>query len=659
MAMAHLFTIKQRLLSFATQAKRARITLVVPHKLASLVLLSVVSVAASANSQSIKVEPEFWWAGMHNAELQLLIYQQGIANKRIQLTKADKVKIKKIDKTSPNHAFVYLDLSAATAQQLEFTLSAADGTRSTLNYQLLTRQADSASRQGFNNSDVIYLITPDRFVNANPDNDNHPDMLETANRSDKNGRHGGDIAGIRKALPYLQALGVTQLWINPLLENNQPQVSYHGYATTDFYQIDPRFGSNEEYAALALEAKQSGIGIIKDIIVNHMGSSHPWMQDFPDQQWLNGQAKWQANPKDIMYTSHRRTSVQDPYAATVDINGFEKGWFTDTMPDMNQTNPHMATYLIQNSIWWVEYAGLSGIREDTYSYADKDFLTQWSTAIMSEYPNFTIVGEEWSNNPITVSYWQAGKQNKDGYVSQTNSMMDFPLYESLIAAMTEPEGWDTGLIKLYEFLSNDSVYADPTKLVLFEGNHDTNRLFSLLEEDLKLTQMAMAYVLTSNRIPQIFYGSEILMESPTNGRNDGAVRADMPGGWDNDDISVFEDKGLNSDQTAMLDFMTTLLNYRKNNHMIHHGELRHFVPEDGIYVQFRCVEKGCSNGTKLMAIYNKHSDPTTLALARFYPFISAKTVGRNVITNEQVSLGDSITLQNKGVTLIEIAGGKQ
>ncbi|WP_445776686.1 glycoside hydrolase family 13 protein [Shewanella sp.] len=621
--------------------------------IAASISLSFAVQHANANDftkQHLSVEPEFWWADMHNSQLQLLIYGEGIAKQQIKLKQGKKVKLLAVDTTdSPNHVFVTLELKDAPAQTLSFDIVNKNNVIGQFDYSLLTREANSAKRIGFNNKDVIYLITPDRFVNGNPDNDNHPSMLEKADRSFDGGRHGGDIMGIRKALPYLHDLGVTQLWINPLLENNQEKYSYHGYSTTDFYRIDPRFGTNEEYLALVQEARSFGIGVIKDVIVNHMGSGHRWMANFPSNSWINGQQAWQQNPKDILYTSHRRTTVQDPYAVASDRADFDKGWFTDTMPDMNQIDSKMATYLIQNSIWWVEYAGLSGIREDTYSYADKAFLTRWSKAIMDEYPNFNIVGEEWTGNPITVSYWQAGKQNNDGYTSYTPSMMDFPLYDTLIASLTEPEGWDTGLINLYQRLADDVVYAKPTDLVLFEGNHDTNRLYSLMKNDIGLFNIAMAYVLTSNRIPQIFYGTEVLMQSPSEGRNDGAVRGDFPGGWPQDKVNAFTEEGLSATQKEALSFVRTLLNYRKNSLAIQQGNLRHFVPKDGIYVQSR------QHGDEtLLIIYNKNDQSVALDLHRFSSVFNGNTYGTDIINKQSYQLDAPLKLEQKGVTILSL-----
>ncbi|QYJ84588.1 glycoside hydrolase family 13 protein [Shewanella mesophila] len=608
------------------------------------------------DSFKLKVEPLNWWAGMKNPQLQLMVHGQSIADSKVSV-EAKQVKVLGVQHSdNSNYLFIDLDTTNAPAQAFSITLTNIDGSKHTFAYQLKAREPGSEQRQGFSNKDAIYLITPDRFANGDPNNDNHPNMLELANRADKDGRHGGDIKGIIDNLDYLEDLGITQLWINPLTENNQPQYSYHGYSVTDHYQIDPRYGTNEDYRQLSLRARNKGIGIIADVVVNHIGSNHWWMKDLPSSDWINKPLTADSPTANIQFTSHRRTTVQDPYAVSSDTKAFTDGWFVDSMPDLNQRNPLLATYLIQNSLWWIEHAGLSGIREDTYSYADKGFLVKWAKAIMDEYPDFNIVGEEWTANPITVSYWQKGKHNQDGYQSELPSLMDFPLYETLISALNEPEGWDTGFIKLYEFLGNDVVYADPTQLVLFEGNHDTNRLYSLLGDDIALTQMAMAYVLTSNRIPQLLYGTEILMQSPTKDRNDGAVRADMPGGWQNDAISAFDSKGLMQSQSAMQQFTKQLLNYRRTSSAIIDGGLRHLVPQDGVYLQVRCEDKACAKGASLLVIYNKNQTPTEVDLARLGELINTSATGYNIITQAPQPLDQAIVLAGKGVTLIDLTG---
>ncbi|QYK07480.1 glycoside hydrolase family 13 protein [Shewanella mangrovisoli] len=645
-----------------------------------LYALAQASHSPVSSTASLHLEPLSWWAGMHNPKLQLMLHSSALpanaAQLKVEIAGKDVV-FEGIEQTdNPHYLFINLDLRQAKPQTFDIRILDGDKQLLQLPYTLAARAEDSRERQGFSNKDVIYLITPDRFANGNPSNDNQTDMLEHAAPENSDGRHGGDIEGIRQHLDYLAKLGVTQLWINPLLENNQAQYSYHGYAMTNLYRVDPRFGSNQDYQRLVTEAKQRGLGVIKDVVLNHIGSNHWWLKDLPSSDWLNVPQKSNVTATQTAptasftslsstspsFTSHRRTTVQDPYADTRDRSDFVDGWFVDSMPDLNQRNPKLATYLIQNSIWWVEYAGLSGIREDTYSYADKAFLAQWSKALMAEYPHFNIVGEEWTANPITVSYWQKGKINADGYSSDLPSLMDFPLYEKLLESLNEPEGWDTGFIKLYEMLANDVVYANPSQLVLFEGNHDTNRIYSLLKENLPVYQMALTYVLTAKRIPQLFYGTEVLMTSPTEGRHDGVVRSDFPGGFANSKVSGFSGKGLNAQQQQALAFVRTLLNYRKHSAALQTGDLLHFVPQNGIYVQFRCVAKQAAAGNacyqadadKVMVIYNKNDQAQTLDLSRFSKVLAGNTSANSVFTGDKFKLNQSLALSHAGVILLEL-----
>ena len=601
--------------------------------------------------KNLRVEPEFWWADMVNPTLELMLHGDNIASLQASLLTHSNINIIEQSTTeNPNYLFIKLSLKDAKAQTITLSLTKNKTQMHQFDYHIKQRRTGSSQRQGFDNSDVIYLITPDRFVNGDTSNDNHSSMLEKVNRADKDGRHGGDIQGIVNSLDYLQKLGVTQLWINPLLENNQQQYSYHGYSTTDHYKIDPRFGSNADYPRLSDAANDRGIGIIKDIIVNHIGSNHWWMKDIPSETWINGLvANQPIETSKLPFTTHRRTTVQDPYSTPNDLSDFVNGWFVDSMPDLNQTDEKLATYLIQNSIWWVEYANLSGIREDTYSYADKAFLTQWSKAIMAEYPKFNIVGEEWTSNPITVSYWQAGKNNQDGYVSYLPSLMDFPLYETMLKAFNNPESWDKGFIELYEMMANDVVYADPTNLVLFEGNHDTNRLFSLLDNNMSRFKMAMAYTLTSNRIPQIFYGTEVLMQSPVEGRHDGAVRGDFPGGWPDDKSNAITQQGLTPEQSDAHKYVSKLLNFRKTSSAIHSGKLVHYVPEDGTYVYFRV-----NNSETVMVVMNKNSEQVVLDSKRFAAQLSGFLSATDVITAKPQTITPSITIAANSVLILRL-----
>jgi len=609
--------------------------------------LAALTLSTFVSAQPVKrVEPINWWAGMQHPELQLMLYGDKLAQCQAKLDYPGATLVSTETTTNPNYLFINLRLAADIAPgelQLNLTCGA---NKQTLVYPLLARRPGSAQRQGFNPADVIYLLTPDRFANGDPANDNMPGMLEQANRNDDSGRHGGDLAGIVKALPYLADMGFTAIWPTPLTENNQSDYSYHGYAATDLYQVDARFGTNAQYRELVAKANALGMKVIQDIIVNHIGHQHWWLNDLPDSNWLNNQSFLTGQA--FVGTNHNRSTVQDPYASTIDSRQFTDGWFVDTMPDLNQRHPLLATYLIQNSIWWVEYANLSGIREDTYSYADKQFLSTWGQRIMLEYPNFNIVGEEWSPNPLIVSYWQRGKQNKDGYISHTPSMLDFPLYDALLKALSSEESWNGGWITLYEMLSNDHVYADPFNLVIFEGNHDTARIFSLLNEDMDLYRMAISYLLSMRGIPQLFYGTEIAMPSPKQ-RDDGKVRADFPGGWAGDSVNAFTGRGLTDTQRSAQRLVKTLLNWRKTASAIHSGELMHFAPDRGTYTYFRY-----NNEQTVMVIMNKQAQAVTLDLARFHEVLPKNKTATEVISGKPLTLNNTLTVPARGTLVLDI-----
>lgn len=605
------------------------------------------SMAISANVSAEKyaiqhLEPANWWVGMKYNQVQLLVHGEAIAELEPRLNYKG-VKIVDVTRVAnPNYLFVTLSIAkSAKPGQFDIEFIADKKINARFTYTLDARAKDSAQREGFSSADAIYLITPDRFANGDPHNDSHSAMTEPANRTDKNGRHGGDLAGMTQHLDYIAAMGFTQIWPSPLLENNQPKYSYHGYAATDLYRIDPRFGTNADFKSFVAQARKKDIGVIQDIILNHIGSQHWWMKDLPTQDWLNHQQSYHE-------TNHRRTTIQDPYAAPADKNSFVNGWFTPQMPDLNQRNPLLARYLIQNSLWWVEYAGLSGIREDTYGYADEEFLSQWAKVLMEEYPNFNIVGEEWSNNPAVVAHWQKGKHNTSGHVSYLPSLMDFPLHETLRTALLEEESWNQGFIQLYEMLANDFLYPDPFNLVVFPENHDTSRIYSYLHEDLDLFKMAMVYTATMRGIPQFYYGSEVLITSPRE-RDDGAVRADMPGGWAGDKVNAFTGKGLDQQQVDAQTTLKKLLNWRKETSVIHDGKLQHFAPENGTYVYFRYNTEQAA-----MVILNKNNESQQLDLTRFADRLKNANSGVNIITQERVDLKQSLMLNAKSATVIQL-----
>lgn len=602
-------------------------------------LLSVVLVLMATQAPAaLRVEPPFWWADMKHTRLQIVVEAPNVADAEVSLREGDAKLLGVQRGDSHNYQFLDLDLASATPGSLHFDLAFPDGTSQTFKYELRQRAPGSAQRQGFGPRDLIYLIVPDRFANGDTRNDVIAGLAESkVDRNDPNARHGGDIAGIVAHLEYLQGLGVTQLWPTPLVENDAPQFSYHGYGATDFYAVDPRFGSNADVVDLSRQARERGMGLIQDIVLNHIGSGHRWVSDPPTHDWLGFDGTFTP-------TNHARTTLQDPYAADIDRKKFNAGWFTETLPDLNQQQPLLATYLIQMSLWWIEFAGLSGIRQDTYPYADHAFLNEWGRRIALEYPNFNIVGEEWSDNPVVVSYWQKG--NARGNPSSTPSMMDFPLYYQMLSALTGEERWDAGLIRLYQAPVNDVLYGDPNNLVLFDGNHDTARLYSLLDEDFDAWKMAIAFLFTAKRIPQLFYGTELLMTSPKE-RNDGLVRADFPGGWTEDKSSAISTRGLSRRAIEAQNFIRTLANFRRNTPALHRGDFKHYFPENGVYVYFRYDTKDV-----VMVAINKSTAPHSLALDRFSEVLESQAVAKNVVTGTTEKIGSSLALAARSTTVL-------
>jgi neopullulanase len=608
-----------------------------------LIFYLLISVKIAYAQQAIQhVEPLHWWTGMKNQDLQLMVYGKNIASlepalqyEGVSITNVNRVK-------NPNYLFIDLVVSPQ-AKPGTFNLQFRQGsrTRHTYKYSLLARNPNAANRQGYTAADVMYLITPDRFVNGNPANDNVKGMRERADRTNPDGRHGGDIAGIIKSLPYLDSMGFTAMWVNPVLENDQPAYSYHGYSTTDFYKVDPRFGTNEEYRQLSALGKQRGIKLIMDMIVNHCGSEHWWMKDLPTDDWINFSNTFAP-------TNHKRTAHQDPYVSQRDARLLTDGWFVKTMPDLNQRNPFMARYLIQNSIWWIEYADLAGIRMDTYPYPDREFMNDWSCQIMAEYPNFNIVGEEWSNNPAIVAFWQQGKVNPNGYTSCLPGLMDFPIQEALVKGLTEKDTWSDGWIKLYETLANDFQYSQPDKLVIFGDNHDMDRFFSQVNEDLPLYKLGLAYLLTMRGIPQVYYGTEALMINKQPGHHS-EIRTDFPGGWAGDPVNALTGKGLTPAQEDASQYLRQLLLWRKTATAVHTGKLLHFAPENGVYVYFRYTDQ-----QKIMVVLNKNAEAVQLPASTYAEILGNSRTGRNVLTGQQVSLTETLTAPASSPLILEI-----
>jgi len=585
------------------------------------------------------LEPPFWWTGMESEKLQLMVHGRNISFLQPQI-EYEGVEILRVNRMeNNNYMFIDLSLKDAVTGSFDIQFIRLGKVEAEYRYVLHERDSNSKNRKGFDPGDVIYLITPDRYANGDKKNDDVSGLKEKSRRKDKDGRHGGDIKGIIDRLDYLEQMGFTQLWLNPVLENNQSTYSYHGYSTTDYYNIDSRFGNNKLYLELSEKARERGIGIIKDLILNHIGSGHWWMDDLPSEDWINNGGKF-------IGTNHIHESVHDPHLTKSEKNLFTDGWFVKSMPDLNQRNELLETYLIQASIWWIEYANLSGFRVDTYPYVDKDFLSTWSMRLATEYPNFNFVGEEWSSNSTMVSYWQKDSKRHDDYVSFIPSMMDFPLQNALIKGLLEKDTWDSGIGNIFRVLANDFQYGNPYNLVVFAGNHDMTRIYSLLNERMDLYKMAMSIICTIRGIPQIYYGTEIAMASTA---DHGELRKDFPGGWPNDDKNAFTGHGLNERELDAQNYLKKLLNWRKNNLAIAKGDLIHYPVQDGIYIYFRRYENDM-----VMVIINNNDRAKTVYPDHFNETIKGRTKGVNIINDRLHYLSREINIPGKSTLVLEI-----
>jgi glycosidase len=583
-----------------------------------------------------RVEPANWWVGMKNTELQIMVYGPGISNARLTINYPG-IKVKEVAKTTnPNYLFIYLSIGKATkpgAVPMHFT----EGQQKfTYDYPLLAR-SDKSGALGFSPSDVLYLITPDRFANANPANDNLEDV--TVNRENPNARHGGDLEGINKHLDYLKDLGITTIWLNPIQENKMRGGSYHGYAITDFYKMDPRFGTNDEFRSLVKTTHDKGMKMVMDMVFNHCGSSHWWMNDLPSTDWIN-------NDGVFLQTNHATVTVMDIHASETEKSNFLNGWFTRGMPDLNQRNRHLATYLIQNSIWWIEFARIDGIRQDTYSYLDYDFLARWCKEVNDEYPNFNIVGETWYNKASAPAWWQQ-RSKLSGKNSYLKTAMDFSLtfiMQNAFGAKSD----SAYLTNIFEDIAQDFIYPDPYNLLTFLDNHDLSRFSRKDDTDLRRYKQGLAFLLTTRGIPQIYYGTEILMTG-TKEEGDGRLRKDFPGGWAGDKTDEFSKSGRTDIQNEAWDYLQKLLQWRKNSKAITHGKLIHYAPRNGIYVYSRMKDKD-----SVVIILNGTARDQNLPMDRFKDIIGSHTSGRDVITSSVVDLKNTVTIPAKGELILEL-----
>ena len=604
-----------------------------------------------------RIDPTDWYVGMKNPSVQLMVYGQGIRDIKDVTTDYPGVKIDSLVRLdSPNYLLIYMNLSGAQPGTMTLQFQGEKGKPLKVDYLLKAREMPGKDRRGFDISDVLYLLMPDRFaqgmsLSTDPAKGRgdvkHP---YTVDRSKPSLRHGGNIAGIREHLDYFCELGVTALWFTPILENDSPDMmetwsTYHGYACTDYYRVDPRFGTNDDYRQLIDECHHKGLKVVMDMIFNHCGFEHPWVADMPSKDWFNlsewlEQSGGKSDPRgtDFLQTSYKLTPVLDPYASEVDRRETQDAWFVSTMPDLNQNNPHLMRYLIQNSIWWIETAGIDGIRMDTYPYAFREPMAQWMKELDVEYPNFNTVGETWVTVPAYTATWQ-----KDSKLSEMNSylktVMDFSFQESLDSAKhEETDGWWRGYNRLYNSFVYDYLYPNPSSVMAFLDNHDTDRFLGDTQDSLALKQ-GLALLLTVNRIPQLYYGTEIMMNG-TKAETDGHVRKDFPGGFPGDTHNAFTREGRTQTENNMFRWLSRLLHWRQNNPLITSGKMIQFIPHNGIYVVARKF-----GGRTSMTILNGTTKPATLEVKRYSEIIGKARRAKDVPTGRFYDLTRNLELK--------------
>ena len=608
-----------------------------------------------------RIDPTDWYVGMKNPTVQLMLYGKGIAAVSDVTTDYPGVAVDSVvHLDSPNYLLVYMNLRDAQPGTMTLTLT-ANRQKLTAKYQLKQREMSGDKRQGFTNADVLYMLMPDRFAQGA----GHPTQVKgmrpyKEDRTQPSLRHGGDLNGIREHLDYFCELGVTALWLTPVLENDSPDdkdnySTYHGYATTDYYRVDPRFGTNADYRRLCDEAHARGLKVVMDMIFNHSGFEHPWVADMPTKDWFNlpewlKESGGKSDPRGTSFlrTSYKLAPVLDPYASEVDKKETVEGWFVSTMPDLNQNNPHVMNYLIQNSIWWIETVGIDGIRMDTYPYAFAGPMARWMKTIDEEYPNFNVVGETWFEEPPYTAAWQ-----RDSKIAKENSylktVMDFSFYACMDSARIEQtDGQWRGFNRVYNSLVFDYLYPNPSSVMAFIENHDTDRYLKDGKDDLTLKQ-ALALLLTINRIPQLYYGTEVLMNG-TKHVTDGNVRKDFPGGFPGDAHNAFTEEGRSKEENDMFNWLRALLHWRKGagNDVITKGKQTQFLPHNGIYVVARQYE-----GKTVMTIVNGTNENATMPVKRYAEIIGNALVARDIPTSNHISLVSDITLTPRQTLILE------
>ncbi len=589
-----------------------------------------------------RIEPANWWVGMKNNKLQLIVHGNQIATRNVTINYPGVTLLKANKVENPNYLFLDLEISAATQPGIFPIRFEKKGAKAIVsNYELKARNVKQVKAQGVTTKDFVYLIMPDRFANGDKTNDIVKGMTETTlNRDSMYHRHGGDIQGIINNLDYLQDLGVTALWINPLLTNDQPKTSYHGYANTENYRIDPRYGTNELYKKLIDEMHKRGMKMVKDLVHNHVGSRHWTVLDLPSKDWLN---QWPTFTR----TTYREQTHFDPYASAADKNQMVKGWFDFHMPDPNQQNPYVRNYITQSHIWWVEYAGVDAFRLDTYAYNDLDYMAEWAKAIKAEYPNLNSFGETWVQGVPSQTYFTEGQTVNQKFDTGLDGVTDFQALWGINEALNGKLGWTDGVVRLYNTLTYDYQYKDATKNVVFLDNHDLNRFYSVVNEDFSKYKSGIAWLLTTRGIPQFYYGNEILMTGTTT--PDGKVRLDFKGGWPEDKVNKFTAAGRTEKENEAFNYVRKLATYRKNNEVLKTGKMMQFVPQDGVYVYFRY-----NTDKTVMMLMNGEEKEVSLSTARFAERITGFKQAVNVATDEVLADISQIKIPAKTTLVLEL-----
>jgi len=639
-------------------------------KVLLLTAFAALNLTAMAAKKTVidRIEPTDWYVGMKNPTVQLMVYGNGIRDVQSVTTDYPGVVIDSIVRLdSPNYLLLYLNLNGAQPGTMTLKFD-----KQKVQYQLKAREMSGDKRRGFTNADVLYMLMPDRFAQGAGHNPQVKGMRAyKEDRTQPSLRHGGDLNGIREHLDYFCDLGVTALWLTPVLENDSPDdergfSTYHGYATTNYYRVDPRFGTNADYRRLVDEAHAKGLKVVMDMIFNHSGFEHPWTLDPPTKDWLNlpewlkeSKGTSKAEGTSFLQTSYKLTPVVDPYASKVDLRETVEGWFVPTMPDLNQRNPHLMRYLIQNSKWWIETVGIDGIRMDTYPYAYADAMAQWMKELDEEYPHFNTVGETWVTEPPYTAAWQSRaawspKLGGDRGLNQAplgetylKTVMDFSFYDKINRAATEEtDGWFAGLNLLYNSFVYDYLYPNPSSVMAFIDNHDTDRFLKNGHDTLMLKQ-ALALLLTVNRIPQLYYGTEILMNG-TKEVTDGNVRKDFPGGFPSDARSAFTREGRTKAEQQMFQWLSRLLHWRQGNKVITQGSQTQFIPYKGVYVIARQLK-----GKTVLTVLNGTTKAAAMEVARYAEVIGETTRAKDVLTGRYYDLKKNIELKPRQSLVLE------